>query len=104
MIAYNDEFKLRRVCEEILSHEPGGDGVTAGHVFDLSFSPRPSFFSFTSGDEARTYEHRLISGVTVSPSRYEGRHWGGARVVAKHTRYGVEKRGFPVLSRADCSE
>lgn len=85
--------------EEILPHEPGGDGLAAGHRLDLGFIEVAVEVGLDGGDHASTGKAgkigRDVVVVLLGKQRFDRRV---AAVVTEHVADQVDEGGFAVVA------
>ena len=62
----NEQLELRAVLEEILAHEPGGNGIAAGERFDLALGPAAAFFRLLRRHQTSTAQARELCRVSIT--------------------------------------
>ena len=93
------QLKLGVERERVLSHEPGNDGLAAGHGFDLGFVKVPVKIGFDGSDHAGTCKPGEVGGdvvlVLLGQQRFGRRV---ATVVAEHVADEIDEGRFAVVA------
>src|SRR4051812_46666227 len=98
MVADDRQLELGDILEEVLPHEPSGDGVGPSHRLDTGLRPVSTFFGFRCRYQSGTPKHCEVCRVLIAGGYGECIHCRIAGVIAKNLRDDVQKHPLTVTT------
>src|SRR5262249_23907704 len=96
MVAGDKQLEGRREVEEILSHEPRGDFVSACQCFDFGFIPAPALLCFLRHDKASAAQLSEICRVPLAAGGVESPRIGDRGIIAEYCCDRINEGGLTI--------